>query len=316
VAQNCFTTPRLPPLAPHNLTVTTTGTTTLTAQWDDRSTDEDAFHVWYWEEKSPCCGPPTLIVPAHPGTGRVAVTLAGLKPATRYCVMVKAAYQGLRSLSPPHDCRSTDTPPPPPAPTGLTVTAKSQITLELHWTDNATNETGYRVERIDNGTVVKLAALPANTTTYSDTGLAAGTMRCYRVVAVNAGGESPGATACGTTLPLRGVKMANIWNCASSELSGSLYIFDHTTGAGWTKVAPLPSSWVSTRVGKSCGPSVTPDKPAASVNLPDGHFVTLSAVIVDGTYCKSEDPHSANCRVWEQGLFFGDAAGLTINLMV
>ncbi len=311
VAYGCFTTPRLPPLTPHNLAVVSKTETSITFQWDDRATDEDAFDVNHFRTGARIGYYSTqhALVPAHPGTGPTSFTLTGLQPATPYCASVSAAYQQLRSFLSNQVCETTVTPAPPAAPTNLKVTATSQTSLRLSWTDNATNETSYRVERDDNSTWVKRGGTGANVTTYTDTSLAIGTNYCYRVVAVNAGGESASATACGKTLPLRGVKTANIWNCSSLNLAGSLYMFDHTTGAGWTKVAAFPSSWI----GSSCGSGVTPSQPAASVNLPDQHVVTLIAVIVDGYYCTNEDPAALKCRVWESGPLFGDAAGLTVN---
>jgi hypothetical protein len=79
----------------------------------------------------------------------------------------------------------------PAAPTGLTATAVATNQIELAWTDNATNETGYVVNRsLDstNWTFVTLTAV--NATNYSNTGLATNTLYYYRVAASNAGGIS------------------------------------------------------------------------------------------------------------------------------
>ncbi len=80
----------------------------------------------------------------------------------------------------------------PAAPTGLTATVASTTQINLSWTDNANNETAYKVERsTDNSTwTVLSAALAANTAGYSSTGLAAGTRYYYRVSAINATGSS------------------------------------------------------------------------------------------------------------------------------
>ena len=63
----------------------------------------------------------------------------------------------------------------PAAPTGLTATAVSSTQINLAWTDNATNETGFAIERSPDGTtfapLAKVAA--ANVTTYQNTGLTA-----------------------------------------------------------------------------------------------------------------------------------------------
>jgi len=82
-------------------------------------------------------------------------------------------------------------PTPPAAPSGLSATAVSSSQINLAWTDNATDETGYHVERSTDGTnFSEIAALGANATSYSNTGLAASTTYWYRVRASNTAGFS------------------------------------------------------------------------------------------------------------------------------
>ena len=80
-------------------------------------------------------------------------------------------------------------------PTGLTATADNTIQVILRWTDLATNETGYVVERKVGaaGTfgVLTSPPLPPNSVTYTDNvGLVAGTTYFYRVGAVGSSGTS------------------------------------------------------------------------------------------------------------------------------
>jgi hypothetical protein len=69
--------------------------------------------------------------------------------------------------------------------------------VRLEWTD-AANETGFGLY---DGTML-MVTVPANTTTYTVTGLAPSSQHCFRITAYNLAGES-GATAtdCVTTLP-------------------------------------------------------------------------------------------------------------------
>jgi hypothetical protein len=80
---------------------------------------------------------------------------------------------------------------PVAAPSALTATAKSASQINLQWSDNSTNETGFMVERSSSSTFSSSATfnVAANATTFSDSGLAGGTTYWYRVKAVN-GAES------------------------------------------------------------------------------------------------------------------------------
>ena len=86
----------------------------------------------------------------------------------------------------------TTTPPIPTAPSGLTATATSSSTIDLHWTDIATNEIGQRIERSvgSNANYALLTNVDENITTFTDTGLVDGTQHYYRVRAFNTAGSS------------------------------------------------------------------------------------------------------------------------------
>ncbi|MGD0649829.1 MAG: fibronectin type III domain-containing protein [Verrucomicrobiia bacterium] len=96
----------------------------------------------------------------------------------------------------------------PAAPTALTAIAVSTNQINLSWTDNSSDETGFLTERApDNGGVpgtwTQIATVGADVTTYSDTNVSADTKYWYRVRAYNTGGNSPyGNQASATTLPL------------------------------------------------------------------------------------------------------------------
>src|SRR5439155_19104046 len=80
----------------------------------------------------------------------------------------------------------------PNAPTNLKVSGVSSNSITLTWADNAINETRYRIERSQDGaTFTIVAALPADSTSYTDPGLSPSTHYWYRVTAVNVAGDSP-----------------------------------------------------------------------------------------------------------------------------
>ncbi len=76
----------------------------------------------------------------------------------------------------------------PAVPSSLTATPISFSQINLTWTDNSTNETAFVLARgtVSGGPYVDVAALSANVTTYSNTGLAANTTYYYVVRATNA----------------------------------------------------------------------------------------------------------------------------------
>lgn len=74
------------------------------------------------------------------------------------------------------------------APSGLTAVA-TPSGVTLNWTDNSSNEDGFKIERSDNGGAFnQIATVSANTTTYSDP-ISEGSYT-YRVRAYNSGGNS------------------------------------------------------------------------------------------------------------------------------
>jgi len=88
----------------------------------------------------------------------------------------------------------------PAAPTGLTATAAGTNRIELAWTDNASNETGYVVNRsLDSNAWAFVTLTAVNATNHNDTGLATNTLYYYRVAASNAAGLSAYAYASATT---------------------------------------------------------------------------------------------------------------------
>lgn len=80
----------------------------------------------------------------------------------------------------------------PIAPSGLLAIANGSSQIDLTWTDNASNESSYRIERstTSGSGFAEVGTASADATSYSDSGLAASTTYYYRVRARNAGGDS------------------------------------------------------------------------------------------------------------------------------
>jgi lysophospholipase L1-like esterase len=95
-----------------------------------------------------------------------------------------------------------DAAPLPAAPTGLVASAVAADQINLAWTDNASNEGAFLIERSpDNATFTQIAYVGADTTSYSSTGLSNSTTYYYRVRARNSSGDSSDSdVASATTL--------------------------------------------------------------------------------------------------------------------
>jgi hypothetical protein len=80
----------------------------------------------------------------------------------------------------------------PAAPSTLLATTAANA-VRLAWTDLATNEAGFRVERRSTGAATweTVATTGPNVTTHTDTAITAGATYVYRIVAYNAAGLSP-----------------------------------------------------------------------------------------------------------------------------
>jgi hypothetical protein len=80
---------------------------------------------------------------------------------------------------------------PPAAPSNLAATAINSSEIDLNWTDNSGDETGFEIERsLDGSNFSWIASLGANTTSYPNTGLNPATTYYYRVAASNGAGNS------------------------------------------------------------------------------------------------------------------------------
>ncbi len=76
--------------------------------------------------------------------------------------------------------------------------------VKLSWTDNATNESGYAVERCSGSGCTNfspIATVAVNTVSYFDKNVSAGTTYRYRVAAASTAGQSPYSNIAEATIP-------------------------------------------------------------------------------------------------------------------
>ncbi len=193
----------VPPNAPDGLAYTIAGNR-LTLTWNDNSINETAFLVQRssgagWEDLATIASP--LDQPNTHGSG--SYTDASYKKNTPYEYRVVAlntvGYGGqfmsltVQSASAPLIVGTVGT--LPAAPTNLTASVLPGPQASLTWTDNAIDETGFIIQRSDNGgPFVQVATAPANnntgSVTFVDASVVAGSNYVYRVAAANLAGVS------------------------------------------------------------------------------------------------------------------------------
>ena len=179
--------------APSGLSASAAGQSNINLGWNDNSSGENGFRV----ERSTDGSSFTLI--ATTGANVTAYGDSGLSPGNTYFYRVLAFdLEGDSGYS--NVAQATTDDVPPAAPSGMTAQAVSESAIDLDWTDNAVNETGYIVDRsTDQSSWTRVANLGANATSFMSAGLQASTQYFYRVAATNGAGSSGFATASATT---------------------------------------------------------------------------------------------------------------------
>ena len=181
------------PNAPSALAGVGISSTQINLSWTDNSTDETGFRI----ERAPDVGG---VAGAYAEIATVAANVVtysnttGLVASTAYWYRVRA-YNGNGTSAYTTGVSVSTTSAVSGTPTGLTATAASGTRINLAWTDNSNNESGFRIERAPDvngapGAFALIASVTANVTSYGNTGLPNGTRYWYRVRAYNAAGTS------------------------------------------------------------------------------------------------------------------------------
>ncbi len=167
-------TTQSPPAAPSNLTATAVSSSRINLTWTDNSSSEAGFKL----DRSTDGVAFTQIAILTKNVVSFANT--NLPSSTAYWYRIRS-YDGANH-SAYSNVASATTQATPAAPTNLTATALNNNRIRLNWTDNATNEGGFRLERSTDGVNFTLLGIfGANTTTFTNAGLTSGVTYYYRV---------------------------------------------------------------------------------------------------------------------------------------
>ena len=247
-------TPDAPPVAPARLVATAISFSQINLTWADLSNNESGFEL----ERSPNGTDGWTKITDLPANA-TSYEDKNRAPRTRYYYRIRAINAA--GPSPYSNVADATTPDSPPAaPARLTATAASNSQINLVWADGPDNETGFKLERsLDGNTWTKIADLPANATTYQNTGLTPNTRYFYRVRAVNAVGQSgysnvadettpdvpPAAPArlMATAVPISQINLA--WADLSNNERGFEVERSSSATGSFTNVASLPANTTS-----------------------------------------------------------------------
>ena len=199
--------------APSVPTAVITNATRMTVTWTDLSTNETGFKVERLLTPTVAGATPpvwtTLATVARTGTATTGVNTAVSYIDNLVAPVVQGTYQyrvsAVNMTGTVVNAASTAIASNvldfnvPAAPTVLTVTAGAvgSGAVTLGWVDNATNETGYTIQRATDAKFTKglvttavPGAVTASPVSYLLSGMTAGTKYFFRVAATNAAGTS------------------------------------------------------------------------------------------------------------------------------
>jgi fibronectin type 3 domain-containing protein len=241
----------IPPSAPSGLAYTISTKTSVRLTWQVATDNEKIDHYDVYVN-----GVKTYSVPES------GFTATGLDSLIPYTFTVRAVDAAGNVSQPSNQVTYTKADAvkgaKPGIPSSVAATAVDYTKIKISWADTISNETGFEIVRsatVD-GTYVPIATSPANSTSFTDSGLAASKKYYYRVRAVNLNGESgfsPKVNATTLAMPdtpaeppqLSGEAATNgsvllSWTDITNETNYKIYrSSDNTT---FTLIATLPAN--------------------------------------------------------------------------
>ena len=191
------------PAAPSAMTATATSGTTVALSFLDNSSDETGFVI---QRNDNNAGWVQLHTPAAAAGTGTTVTDTDTTAVPGHTYQYRAAAANGFVLSDWSNVASVTTVAPPAAPTSLKASLGRGLQVLLSWQDNATNETGFTIERADNGgafgQIGTLGALKkTGKVTFTDSTVLPGHTYSYRVAAMLGTELSPYSGTAGAVVP-------------------------------------------------------------------------------------------------------------------
>lgn len=193
--ESAVTTPSSIPNAPSNLELVSKSSEHIKINWLDNSDSETSYVV----ERSVNNTSAYVVVATYQPNTTSYIDTKVFPEITYYYRVSALNSHGDSEYS--NELEETTPVVIPAKPTNFSATVNSTKEISLSWQDMATNEISYNIERsVTNVNSYELLVdLIAGVENYVDTELIPGTKYSYRIVAVNAGGNSLAAVAEATT---------------------------------------------------------------------------------------------------------------------
>jgi len=189
-----------PPAAPSNLVLVDVSQDSVELAWTDNSTDEDFFVV----QGSEAGGAFESLGTSLSNTPMA--TVNGLQPNTSYTFRVQARNVGGGSAY-SNTLQVTTLADVPLPPASVTAAAQSSSSVQVSWQDMSSTEASFRIEVRSPDTAgwnPVADGIPANSESHVVHGLAAGMPYTFRVLAVNAKGDSEPSAEVAVSTPAAG----------------------------------------------------------------------------------------------------------------
>jgi fibronectin type 3 domain-containing protein len=244
------------PSAPANLSATPVSGTQVNLSWTASTDNVGVANYLIQRCTGSSCNNFAQVGSAAGSATTYSDTGASASTSFSYRVVATDAA-GNQSL--PSNTAIATTPGPPAAPSNLIASAASATQINLSWTNNAFNQTGFKIERsLDGVTFAQIGTAGASATTYFDPTLQPVTTYYYRIRATNAAGDSAysnianAATPADTTpptAPTNAVATAasstqiNVsWTASTDNVGVTSYQIQRCQGAGCNAFAPAGTS--------------------------------------------------------------------------
>ena len=233
--------------APSNLVATAISSYQINLTWSESESNIEGFNI---EQATSVSGPFTEIDFAGPAARSYSNT--GLTDGTTYWYRIRTSRSG-GSPAPDHSSYSNIATPSsgvPTAPSNLTATPIGRTQINLAWTDNSSNETGFYIERAPSGgSFGRIATVGANVKTYSNTGVTMGAIYQYRVQAYNGSGNSGYSNTFTANTNLAQGKTASVSSTQSGNTASNGN--DGNSGTRWAGSSATMPQWWKVDLGAS-----------------------------------------------------------------